>query len=171
LTAHHNIFRSCNREQTLTARSRSLSTDPSTSAPYKQGWCAQCPKCIFTFLCLHCFLPREELESIFGVDPSTMPHFESLVYELAGLSSHKPFECVGTYQEVRVCIAHLYKRKDCSPSLARICGDIQQQDACARTPSLVTLLAEWHDNHFLSIPQTSLLRSALEKLKTDTLLS
>lgn len=58
-------------------------------------WCGDCPKCRFVFLALAPFLPRQRLVGIFGkdllADEKQLPGFR----ELAGITRHKPFECVG----------------------------------------------------------------------------
>lgn len=58
-------------------------------------WCGDCPKCRFVFLALAPFLPRHRLLAIFGsdllADPGHLPGYR----ELAGVTRHKPFECVG----------------------------------------------------------------------------
>lgn len=84
--AYHHVFRSCNVGS---------KTD---------SWCGRCPKCLFTWLVLSPFLPKEKLVAIFGkdlmADESLRPVFE----ELDGTASVKPFECVGTVEEVRACM-------------------------------------------------------------------
>jgi len=85
--AYHPIFRSCN------------------AGSKTDVWCGSCPKCLFVYLILSPFLPPEELESIFHknllADPSLTPTFEKLV----GLQPEKPFECVGSRDEVCAALA------------------------------------------------------------------
>ena len=45
-----------------------------------------------------------ELTRIFGADLFTQEEVTPLVSELAGLSQHKPFECVGTTEEMLVAL-------------------------------------------------------------------
>jgi hypothetical protein len=86
---YHNVFRSCN----------------AGSKGEKWEWCRNCPKCLFVFLILSPFLPRERMIEIFGGDllaeaenPNS-PLFSTL-QELQGRGTAKPFECVGTFDEV-----------------------------------------------------------------------
>ena len=83
---YHSVFRSCNVGS---------KTD---------SWCGHCPKCLFTWNILSPFLSREKLTSIFGKnllkDNTLRPIFE----ELNGTAPVKPFECVGTVEEVRACV-------------------------------------------------------------------
>ncbi len=83
------FFTSCNRNFHL------LET-----APREKRWCLECPKCAFTFACLHPFLTSEEMNLIFGGDMYADTKNIPLFRELAGVSGHKPFECVGTNEEI-----------------------------------------------------------------------
>jgi len=64
-------------------------------------WCGTCPKCAFVFLVLAPFLEADDLVGMFGRnlldDDSLWPTYQALL----GLTAEKPFECVGTPQEVR----------------------------------------------------------------------
>jgi len=163
MTQQHSIFRSCNREQTLAARARHTTAPAGVASIQRQGWCADCPKCVFTFLCLRCFLPDQELQEIFGVPVERQPHFLPLASALAGVSDHKPFECVGTYEEIQSCLAHLInKRKLTLPTTetsAELHNYLQQTEPVA----LRTLLNRWNNQHFLNPPLEALLRHALEQ--------
>lgn len=92
--AHFDGFRSCNVGS---------KTD---------SWCGKCPKCLFTFIILSPFLSIEILESIFKKnlfnDKSLLPVFN----ELTGLSQVKPFECVGTPNEVKAALWQTIKKSD-----------------------------------------------------------
>ncbi|MDP3947492.1 MAG: hypothetical protein Q8Q41_02265 [bacterium] len=67
-------------------------------------WCNRCPKCVFMFACLTAFLPKQVVVDIFGTnlhaDPGLIPIYE----ELLGLKRFKPFECVGTSEEMIVAM-------------------------------------------------------------------
>jgi len=95
LRHYHPVFSSCNRNFHL-------------DGPRTAGrWCGDCPKCRFTTLVLAPFLPRPEIESIFGCNlldrDDQMPGFRAL----ARLGVDKPFECVGTVAESRAALAAL----------------------------------------------------------------
>ncbi len=66
-------------------------------------WCGQCPKCLFVCLILSPFLSLEELTDIFGRNMLNDPAMTGYLTELVGMSHHKPFECVGSIDEV--CLA------------------------------------------------------------------
>ena len=73
-------------------------------------WCGECPKCAFVFVLLTAFLSRETVVHIFGKnlfdDASLLPVYK----ELLGLEEFKPFECVGTPEEVRYAFLQAYAK-------------------------------------------------------------
>jgi UDP-N-acetyl-alpha-D-muramoyl-L-alanyl-L-glutamate epimerase len=85
-------------------------TDPTRRV---DRWDATCAKCQFVFLALATVLPRVEVEAIWGADVfavSDIAGFEALL----GLTSWKPFECVGESLECRVALAMISERTDWS---------------------------------------------------------
>ena len=62
-------------------------------------WCCKCEKCCFVFLILSPFLDEKELIEIFWENLFDNISLENTFKELIGLESHKPFECVWTYEE------------------------------------------------------------------------
>ena len=65
-------------------------------------WCNSCPKCAFVFAGLSAFLPKEKVIEIFGENLFSKKELLPLFRELLGLENIKPFECVGTPEEVRL---------------------------------------------------------------------
>jgi UDP-N-acetyl-alpha-D-muramoyl-L-alanyl-L-glutamate epimerase len=67
-------------------------------------WCGQCPKCLFAWIILSPFIPLDELIQIFGKnlyeDAGMIPYLK----ELTGIEDVKPFECVGTVDEVNAAL-------------------------------------------------------------------
>lgn len=88
-------FLSCNRAFRL---SRPLDSP--------QGWCLECPKCLFTFLSFTPHVGPGEAEAIFGGNPLAHEHnidgFRQLWSEDA-----KPFDCVGERGESALAMARL----------------------------------------------------------------
>lgn len=84
--AYHEVFRSCN------------------AGSKTDSWCGKCPKCLFTWIILSPFISRERLTEIFGKDLMKDPDLRPIFEELNGTSAVKPFECVGTVEEVRACV-------------------------------------------------------------------
>lgn len=86
---YHKIFKSCNVG--------------SKSTPWE--WCGDCPKCLFVYIILSPFLYKNELVDIFGEDLFEKEELLDTLLELSGYSETKPFECVGTYGEVRYALS------------------------------------------------------------------
>lgn len=89
-------FSSCNRNFATSA-----------PTPERKGhayWCGVCPKCAFVFACLAAFLPKATVIDIFGKnlfgDATLVPLYKSLL----GIESFKPFECVGTPDEMKLAL-------------------------------------------------------------------
>lgn len=76
------------------------------------SWCGNCPKCLFTYIILSPFIERDTLIKIFGKDlyneKSLLQHFN----ELIGQCEVKPFECVGTIDEINMAIKETIKMID-----------------------------------------------------------
>ena len=93
---YHHVFKSCNVW--------------SKSKPRK--WCCNCPKCLFVFIILSPFLYKEKLVNIFGEDLFENKSLLQTFIDLTWNSDNKPFECVGTYDEVNYAIALVIKKLD-----------------------------------------------------------
>ncbi len=94
LEEYHKVFKSCNVG--------------SKSTPWK--WCCECPKCLFAFIILSPFLYKEKLIDIFGKDLFEKENLLQIFKELCGYENIKPFECVGTYQEIRYAISETIRK-------------------------------------------------------------
>lgn len=97
LKAYHGIFRSCN------------------VGSKEDIWCGHCPKCLFVYLILSPFLSFEELNDIFGSDMANDMTMKDTLDKLIGMVEEKPFECVGSRDEVNtaICMAiRKYKKSE-----------------------------------------------------------
>jgi len=89
---YHQAFRSCN-------------------AGSKTGvWCGKCPKCLFTFIILSPFLEPDELVEIFGSNLLDDPGLSFYFDQLCGLEEEKPFDCIGTIDEVNAALHATIKK-------------------------------------------------------------
>ena len=73
-------------------------------------WCCNCPKCLFVYTILSPFLYKEKLINIFGKDLFEDETLLETFKELLGYKETKPWECVGTYEEVRYAVSLLIKK-------------------------------------------------------------
>lgn len=85
---YHSIFRSCN------VGSKTL--------PWE--WCCNCSKCLFVYIMLSVFLKEEEMIEIFKENLLDKESLLETFKELIGDSTNKPFDCVGTFEEVNYAI-------------------------------------------------------------------
>ncbi len=95
---YFNLFTSCNRNFTVYKETSS------------KLWCGECPKCAFTFIMLAAFLPKEQVLGIFGQNLLEKESLLPLYKELLGTEGIKPFECVGTPEEVKLAFYKVYKK-------------------------------------------------------------
>jgi UDP-N-acetyl-alpha-D-muramoyl-L-alanyl-L-glutamate epimerase len=82
------LFSSCNKNFTIEKKSG-------------KKWCGECPKCAFVFSMLATFLSKDEVVKIFGKNLYADEKLIDTYKELLGIKDIKPFECVGTPEEVR----------------------------------------------------------------------
>ena len=74
------------------------------------NWCCSCAKCLFVYIILSPFLSKEQLIDIFGEDLFAKEELLDIFLELTGHSDHKPFECVGTYEEINYAISRVIEK-------------------------------------------------------------
>ena len=87
LPEYFSIFRSCNCDQ------------------QQNQWCQKCAKCLFVYLMLAPFIDSKIISSkIFDHNLLNDLTLEALLRQLSGLDSHKPFDCVGTREEVGAAV-------------------------------------------------------------------
>lgn len=84
----HKIFKSCN----IGSKNK------------KWEWCCQCAKCLFVYSLLSPFLYKEKLLNIFGEDIFDNSNMLPIFIDLLGKGVRKPFDCVGTFEEVNYAI-------------------------------------------------------------------
>lgn len=86
---YHKVFKSCN-----------------VGSKEKEWiWCCNCPKCLFAYIILSPYLYKEKLVNIFGQDLYENKELLKTFIELTGNGYTKPFECVGTFEEVNFAIS------------------------------------------------------------------
>lgn len=73
-------------------------------------WCGTCDKCRFVFLILAPFMDKDTLIRLVGNNPLNDAKQIEGYRELLGLSGHKPFECVGEFDESRWAFHQLAAR-------------------------------------------------------------
>ncbi len=85
----------------------------SCNAGSKQDiWCGNCPKCLFAFIILSPFIKRDKMIKIFGKDMLNDQNMLFYFEQLTGIEKVKPFECVGTVDEVNIAVNMLIRQLD-----------------------------------------------------------
>lgn len=126
-------------------------------------WCCKCPKCLFTFVILSPFVPKENLVNIFSENLLNDIELKPIFEELIGIAPSKPFECVGTITDVNAALVSTVKihQKDELPNLLKY---YKKTDSFNKNKGLNAdvLLKEINTEHFLSSSFLSLLKSKLQ---------
>ncbi len=91
-----------------------------------QRWCGHCPKCVFVFLCLAPFVPKEKLMIMFKKNILADESLWPLCEELLGIARTKPFDCVGTPDEVLVACDLIRERGEYNDDILmkKIVGEV-----------------------------------------------
>lgn len=63
-------------------------------------WCCNCPKCLFVYVILSPFLTPDAVSEIFGENLLDRADLADTFDGLVGFTDVKPFECIGTREEV-----------------------------------------------------------------------
>ncbi len=97
---YHSVFRSCN-------------------AGSKQDiWCCNCAKCLFAYIILSPFIEPQKMMGFFGEDVLNNNNLKTEFEQLIGVGNVKPFECVGTIDEVNTALnLHIQRYPNHTPSL------------------------------------------------------
>ena len=89
---YHSVFKSCN------------------VGSKKDVWCCNCPKCLFVYIILSPFLTTDELIDIFGENLLDKKELLDTFKQLSGIVPNKPFECVGSRDEVVASLVEAVKK-------------------------------------------------------------
>lgn len=131
LPQHHFSFRSCNVGS---------KTD---------SWCGNCPKCLFTYVILSPFLPQEKLKKIFGKNLLKDNSLETILDKLDGKAAVKPFECVGTPEEVSAALWESVDTKKVDVQIPLV-QNVVLPESRADKEAFQKLLHHLNQEHFLS---------------------
>lgn len=78
-------------------------------------WCCGCAKCLYVYILLAAFLDDEALKSIFGCNMLEKSELSAMFDGLVLDGEDKPFECVGTKNEVRLSLQMALERRSHNP--------------------------------------------------------
>ena len=126
-------------------------------------WCCNCPKCLFAFTILSPFIPMNELTRIFGKNIFELPQMLTFLKELTGIAEVKPFECVGTIDEVNVALQLVIAQSN--EKKLPLLLEYYSNSGASNSSDLVLpnkVLNEFNDSHFL---EDNFLEILKQKLK------
>ncbi len=125
-------------------------------------WCGSCPKCLFTFIMLAPFISHDKLIGIFGKNMYQDRALISIFDQLTGLAEEKPFECVGTIDEVNAAILYYIQNneeKSLPPLIVHYLD--QNNESGEAASSFDKLLKEFGSHNLPSEAYAQLLKNAL----------
>ena len=85
-------------------------------------WCCKCAKCLYVYIMLSAFVDDITLNNIFGENMLENPNLSSMLDALVSPEYDKPFECVGTREEVNFALAAALKKRTNPPFLLKEYG-------------------------------------------------
>ena len=74
-------------------------------------WCENCPKCLYVYIMLSAFLSEESISNIFNSNMLDNGNLRGIFEGLINQNKDKPFECVGTKEEINLSI-NMFLRKN-----------------------------------------------------------
>jgi len=73
-------------------------------------WCENCPKCLYVYIMLKAFLSDEDMNRIFKTDMLENEDLRDIFNGLVYPDYDKPFECVGTKEEINLSLNMIIDR-------------------------------------------------------------
>ncbi len=125
-------------------------------------WCCDCPKCLFTFTMLAPFVEHPNLVAIFGEDLWEKESLITFLEQLSGLTHEKPFECVGTIDEVNAALDFIMQKKT-GERLPVLLKHYMDARGSRNNASLENHMHYWNPEHALLDEFKDLLVKSLEK--------
>jgi hypothetical protein len=125
-------------------------------------WCGSCAKCLFTYIILSPFVPQEKLESVFGKNLFKDVDLWPLLCQLSGMAGSKPFDCIGTMDEVNAALQMTIDKipETGLPELLKLYKDSEIYSRY-KNFNAGALLQSFNKDHFLPEEYETLLRSKI----------
>ena len=145
LKQHHFSFRSCNVGS---------KTD---------SWCGHCPKCLFVRTILGPFMETRKLEKVFDKELFDDITLKPIFDELTGVADVKPFECVGTPDEVNASVGFIVEHWNGVLPVLLQTYFVEKKG----NNNLLVLLSEFNNDHFVPKKYLSVLKNSLKKISLE----
>lgn len=140
---YHGVFKSCNVGS---------KTDV---------WCCNCSKCLFTFIMLAPYLSEKDLNAIFGENLFQKSGLASTLDQLTGVAENKPFECVGTINEVNAALHESIRQRTCEKLPGLLEYYKKQAHPANAENNFIMLLNDFHEPHALENKFLNILKKAV----------
>jgi hypothetical protein len=140
---YHQVFKSCNVGS---------KTD---------SWCCNCSKCLFTYIILSPFFDEKDLVKIFGQNLFEKHELVGIMEELSGISENKPFECVGTIEEVNAALQKAIENYGSKELPVLLAHYQKNKNDSLYSKKLKLLLSEFQQPHFVEPRLKEILKQAL----------
>ncbi|TVQ83155.1 MAG: hypothetical protein EA393_15810 [Bacteroidetes bacterium] len=131
-------------------------------------WCCNCSKCLFTFIMLSPFLEKSVMKQIFSEDLLEKENLKPVLEQLAGAAKEKPFECVGTINEVNSALGHLCKNYP-ENELPALLQHFRKITAGISFTPIKKELEYWNVFHSLSADLEKILKDRLKMVQQQIL--
>ena len=89
----------------------------------KNEWCGNCSKCLYVYIMLYPFVNKDKLIEIFHSDMLDNIQYKDIFLGLINQDVDKPFECVGTRDEINYALGLAIQNNDNLPVLLRYYKD------------------------------------------------
>ncbi len=126
-------------------------------------WCCNCSKCLFAFIILSPFMTPAILKNIFSVNLFDNENLIPILKELIGETEEKPFECVGTIEEVCIALCETIKQYETLPPLLLYFKNTSQYQMY-KTISIQDFLTSFEANHFLTNSKLEIIKKQIKQL-------
>lgn len=153
--AYHPIFRSCN------------------AGSKEDQWCGHCSKCLFVFFILSPFLPHDYVAGIFGRDMLADAAMIPVMEQLTGAQEVKPFECVGSRDEINTAICLTIDRMEAEGEKLPLLFEVYKESGLYEKYHGLgdTFSEQYNDEHLLPEIFDSIVReNCCGRQKTEVLL-
>lgn len=84
------------------------------------SWCGHCAKCLYVYIMLYPYVSKDRLIEIFGRDLLDDESMGQIFYSLINPDTTKPFECVGTRDEINYSIKIAIEKPDTPKPLPKL---------------------------------------------------
>ncbi len=132
---YHHLFRSCN------------------TGSKQNIWCGQCSKCLFTAIIMLPFMGPKKVNIIFGYDIFNNEKLLHVFDQLIGKAEVKPFECVGTPDEINLALSFAIKQHYSDKNLPVLLAHYMKNELFCEISkeSFFNIIMEQFDNqHYLT---------------------